>query len=580
MGKKLSILVFISGIVLFSIFSGAKYYNVSSDEWRMVDYISRIAGVAGPSSFGPVGEDQLLLSLERSEKNGAPKGLVDAARAKIINRYPFYRDDYGTIGLSLSLNPEVYLQTNGGEMSIPPFDYDSDWFIREYRDRPDTLSITLENTIGDFLYSRFVLPLREKQETYDYYWKDGFHVSLQSMAPFQNFPLDAGISLNSKGLSLIIGMGKVSLGEGKTGNTAIGDNYDYQEFMKLGFNTRNTGVFLNLTSFDSGRKTINDSNHVVNVPYRVQNSKFSGYRELRHSVDYEMTLFDKAKFSLSFITLFDTDTAFDFRYLNPFMIMHNMFNYHEDSVLEGNNMITLDVSWNIAKGFRLYFQTTMDQYQAKAEAEGYFRDYNYVDPNAFAFLLNLSYTEVLREGILSLFVESVYTAPGMYLNQKYYDSNGSVTQIKTSNPCWSQDFLLGYNRTETPGYDGDMAFSGYIYGPDAIVFAFGGEYFLLDKLDIASRVFYMAHGEKGRGDAINNYNFSSIEDLETINRLSPTGVVEHTFVVKTECNWILSEFVSIYGGIAYSYRWNYRNENGRNVGNLQTAFGMKLNVEL
>ena len=93
MGKKLSILVFVSSIVLFSIFSGAKYYNVSSDEWRMVDYISRIAGVAGPSSFGPVGEDQLLLSLERSEKNGAPKGLVDAARAKIINRYPFYRDD-------------------------------------------------------------------------------------------------------------------------------------------------------------------------------------------------------------------------------------------------------------------------------------------------------------------------------------------------------------------------------------------------------------------------------------------------------------------------------------------------------
>ena len=251
MGKKLSILVLVSSIVLFSIFSGAKYYNVSSDEWRMVDYISRVAGVAGTSSFGPVGEDQLLLSLERSEKNGAPKGLVDAARAKIINRYPFYRDDYGTIGLSLSLNPEVYLQTNGGDMSIPPFDYDSDWFIREYRDRPDTLSITLENTIGDFLYSRFVLPLREKQETYDYYWKDGFHVSLQSMAPFQNFPLDAGISLNSKGLSLIIGRGKVSLGEGKTGNTAIGDNYDYQEFMKLGFNTRNTGVFLNLTSFDS-----------------------------------------------------------------------------------------------------------------------------------------------------------------------------------------------------------------------------------------------------------------------------------------------------------------------------------------
>ena len=576
MGKKVFVLLFVFFGVLASILSGAKYYNVSSNEWRLVDYIARISGVAGPSSFGPVEEEQLLLSLDRSEKNGAPREIVDKVRAKIVNSDSIYEDDYGTVGLSLSLAPEVYLQSNGEENSIPAYDYDRDWFIREYRDRPDTLAITLENSIGNFLYSRFVLPLREKQENYDYYWDDNFHFSLQSMTPFQNFPVDAGISLYHKGLSFITGRGKVSLGEGYTGNIAIGDNYDYQEFMKLGFHTRNTGVFLNLTNFDSGRKAINDSNHVVNVPYKVQNSKFSGYRELRHSVDYEMTLFDKARFSLSFITLFDTDTAFDFRYLNPFMIMHNMFNYHEDSVLEGNNMITLDVSWAIAKGFRLYFQITMDQYQEKAEAEGYFRDFDYVDPNAFAYLLNLSYTRALKEGILSLFIESVYTDPGMYLNQKYYDSNGSITQEKTSSPCWSQDFLLGYNRTETPGYAGDMAYSGYIYGPDAIVVALGGEYFVLDKLDISSRVLYMAHGEKGRGNDINNYNFSGIESLETLNKKSPTGVVEHTFVIKTECYWTISEFVSLYGGAAYSYRWNYRNEKGRNVGNLQTAFGVKL----
>ena len=124
----------------------------------------------------------------------------------------------------------------------------------------------------------------------------------------QNFPFDAGISIGTQGFSIITGRGKVSLGEGYTGNTAIGDNYDYQEFMKMGFYTRNTGVNLTLTSFDSSRKTTNDSTNEINNPYTVQNSKFSGYREIRHSAEYEMTIVDKLKLSLAFITLLDTDS--------------------------------------------------------------------------------------------------------------------------------------------------------------------------------------------------------------------------------------------------------------------------------
>ena len=180
----------------------------------------------------------------------------------------------------------------------------------------------------------------------------------------------------------------------------------------------------------------------------------------------------------------------------------------------------------------------------------------------------------------------------MYSNQKFYDDDGNVTQYKgklndtrtdyisSYAPCWSQDFLLGYNRTESNNYDADMAFSGYIYGPDAIVFALGGEYYIPDKIDLRVRVFYMAHGEKGRGSDDNNYNFSGLDSKETINTLSTTGIVEKTFAVSAECDWTLSEFVSLYCGAAYSYRWNYRNQEGINLGNLQTAFGVKLTYTL
>ena len=83
-----------------------------------------------------------------------------------------------------------------------------------------------------------------------------------------------------------------------------------------------------------------------------------------------MTLFDKVKFSLAFITLLDTDTAFDFRYLNPMMILHSMYNFHDGNILEANNMIFVDFSWSVAKKLNLYFQVTMDQFQITGEADG------------------------------------------------------------------------------------------------------------------------------------------------------------------------------------------------------------------
>ena len=593
MVRKFVLLIFVICCVVLPLSSHeSEYYPVSSEEWRLVDDICRLSGVTGPSSFGPVTGRQLLLALERAEKKGASPSLLEKAREMIYAYDSLYEDDLGSIALEVELNLEGYYQTNGDELSVPSFGYDNEWFIRNYRERPSTLALTLESTVGNHFYSRFVMPAREKQIIDDFYWKDSFHFLGQSKDMEQNFPYDAGVSLSSDNLSLITGRGKVSQGEGFTGNTAIGDNYDYQEFLKLGANTRNTGLFLTLTNFDSSRQAIADSGHLVTEPWKVQNAKFSGYRELRHSAGYEASVFDKVKVSLSFVTLLDTDTAFDFRYLNPFMVMHSYFNYHEDTVLEANNIISLDLSFAIAKGLRLYFQFSMDQIQFSGEAKGYANDYLYVDPNAYAALLNISWSKDIEDGILTLFGEAVYTSPAMYLNQKYYNE-GNVTQYKGKlndsgteyvslyeDPCWSQDFLLGYNRTESYGYNADMAFSGYIYGPDAIVFALGGEYYIPEKVKISSSLFYMMHGEKGRGSDINNYNFSGLDTLETINVMSPTGVVEHTLVAKVEGDYIINDYVSIYGGAAFSSFWNYRNVEGKDFTNLQTALGVKLKYSL
>ena len=550
-----------------------RYYAVSSNEWQLVNWLCHYAGVAGPTSNGPVQQAQLELALQRAENVlGQDNAVAQYLRERFSRTSSLYTDTLGEVGLTGILYPQVYVQTNkpyGEDLETKPvFAIDQDWFVMSQKDR-STANITLENTLGDFFYARMSLDYKQKLSAE--IENSNFHTSLYGGTIHQNVPLDAGLSLGTKGFSFITGRGKVSLGEGYTGNTAIGDNYEYQEFMKFGFYTKRTAVALTLTSFDSGRS---NEEREITWPWQLQSSRFSGYRELRHSVTYEMLPVDNFKASLSFITLIDTNTVFDFRYLNPFMVMHNYFNYHDPieewSTLEANNMISVDFSWSIAKKWNVYVQLTMDQFQL-GEAEGYESAFEYTDPNAFGGLLNVSYSDYVADGVLTLYAETVYNMPGMYLNSKYYYEDNLVTQKKTNKRCWSQDYLMGYFRTESD-YD-DVAYSAYKYGPDCFVVSLGGGYQKISGYEVSFSALYMVHGEKGRGDAVENYTFDGIDDLESVNRVALTGTLERTLVLTLTGSYEILPWLTLSAGAAYSYRWNYRNSEGAEFGNLQAYLG-------
>ena len=562
-------LFFLFSISLFATTNSQKYYSVSSIEWQTVNELCHYAGVVGPTSNGPVTKAQLLLALERAEEfiESDNPILIDI-KEKLNKNYAFYSDDFGSISLVGILSPEVYAEVNKDEENTWPLDYS--WVIKNHLERKSVALLLLENTVSDVLYALLGFDYRQKvgDKEGENIWAKNFHSSFYGSGIVQNFPFDAGFSLGTKGLSLILGRSHVSLGEGYTGNTAIGDNYDYQEFMKAGFYTRNSSVFITLTSFDSSR------GDGVAEPWDVKTSQFSGYKNIRHSAGYDVVLFDKHKISFAFITLLDTSTAFDFRYLNPFMILHNMHNFYGES-LEANNMISFDYSVSIAPKWNIYMQLTMDQFQTNDEINR--KKGNYIDPNAFGGLFNFSYTDIVKnESILNLYGEVVYNMPGMYLNSKFYDGNKNVTDNTTGKRCWSQDYLLGYSREEESV--GDMAYSGYIYGPDCVVLSLGGTIRKPSSFSLSSSLMYMAHGTKGRGQNEANYTFDGINKKEDVNKLSLTGTIEHSFIYKIETEIQLRERLSFSFGGAYQYRWNYRNVENKNYSNLQLFVGFKLNT--
>ncbi len=539
-----------------------KYYPVSSEEWQAVNDICHYAGVAGPTSFGPVPTGELIIALDRAEKRIGSNTLVSWIRERLEDESALvgHSDDLGYVNLKGQFSPEMYAQTASTTYDNLKYS-DGFWIIKNYRSRNPLLSITIESGIQDNVYGKFVMIGKQKQYVGDT-WDKNFSMNIPNgMA--SNFPFEAGISLGGKGFNFIIARDKVSLGEGKTGNTAIGDVFNYQEFLRGGFYSRIFSFHLNLTNFDSARGK--------GTPFVLNNGSFSGWKQIRHAVNYEIVLLDKIKVNAALIAMLDTDSGFDIRLINPFMVMHSMFNFHESTILEANNMISLDVSYAFAPKWNAYLQVSMDQFQVTGEASGYEEEFGYTDPNALGGLFNLSYTDILDKALFTAYVEAVCNMPGMYLNQKFYDANGNVTQKKTANQCWSQDYLVGYARNNENA--DEVTFSGYTYGPDCVVVALGVDYLKNEEYWVKTRLQYLAHGEKGRGTDSSNYDFSDIDLEDTMNRMPlKDEAVEHTVSCTLEGEYSFRDWVSVYAGIGLAYRIN-ENFSGDNGFNAQFALG-------
>lgn len=580
--KKVIIIFFVI-LVSQSVFANTqKYYPVSSKEWQTVNNICHYAGVVGPTSFGPVTVGELMIALDRAE-NVLGRAAVSDIRDMLLENTSFigFSDDLGYVNVGGMVSAEIYSQTNTTPYDNNPCS-DGFWVIKDYKSRKPLVSLDIDLGLFDTFYGKFVF-MWKPQQYEEGIWNEYFTTNMKLDFAY-NYPYEAGISLGGKGFNFIVGRDKVSLGEGKTGNTAIGDVFDYQEFLRASYYARIFAIHLNLTSFDSSHMRAGES-YNENDPFLIYDSAFSGWKQIRHSVDYEFVFFNKARFTVGFITLLDTDSAFDIRLLNPMMILHNMFNFHEGGTLEANNMLTVDFSFAFAPKWNMYLQFTMDQIQLLGESDGYISSVGYTDPNAFGALVNLTYTNKFKNGMLNVYAEAVANMPGMYLNEKYYDNKtDKVTQNRKNGEnnkhCWSQDFLLGYYRDNEDGGN-DVAFAGYTYGPDCVVVALGAEYSVPNKFTCSSKLQYLAHGEKGRGtgpEETKNYDFRGIDTKETMNKMPLVGEsVEHTISLAVECEYSLFKWLSVNAGVGLAEIINV-NFSGNNIFNVQFALGATIST--
>ena len=578
------IYIFILSQTLFSA-NLQKTYLMTDDIWIRADRLCREAGIIGPTPISPTTGAEIKMALERLDRNS----LTERQKR-----------EYDSLLKELTANDSLSISTKymefdlDGQVALEAFGFNNpkntyaDEFFIPYRDRLPFLEGEIHAYFGNLLYLDFQYVFKDSGIAFDvrdgklvpgdFFYNftnismlaspgmDGGWYLLNFMNPDHVYsmnvyqPFKVGASLGNSFLNLYFGRIRHAMGNGITGNMVIGDNFSYQETLKLSAFSDLFSYYLSLTHFDNVR-SITDPDNPNYIDTDIPSSfSLEGPHQNRVIHRFDFNLFNKIRFAINIGGLFVSDSAFDLRLLTPMMIVHNWCNNREGVVLasgdEGNNIMSFELEWAIANGWSMAAQFVIDQMQVAGE------DYSIV-PNAFGLLINARNTTPLKNGSLDSWIEFVYTNPYLYLNYK---------ENEDGTPNYFYDWIVGYGtRTRSQ----EIGYTGHPFGPDSIAIAIGTGYTDLTGWDVSGSILYKVHGSHGiKRNYWDQNNSNRIEEGETFSFLTPTGIAEHTLAFTIGGGYEIIKGLDLDGKAITALQWNYHNQANKFKTSVQFAIGL------
>jgi len=512
-----------------SAFNLQRVYPIDSAVYQQIRALAVANGYSAPSSSGPWSGAELLAMLQQISVDAAGEALYAAIfRTLMTDESDLYRSESFSFGLAPAFTFEGYLHSN------PQSDMNDLLSPYGYSDREPMVSVSFETYLYDSFYgiTDMILLKRKFDYSNDSYTMPAFSANLfTDAASIENYyPFHALASWGNDYHALSVGRDVLSWGDGQTGNFLIGheaDYYDYVQYTIFGMPFQYT--FL-MTQFD---------NH--DEYGRGEGVRFGVAPQILIAHRFELQLFDWLRIVWNDASIFDVE-GLDIRMFSPFMFIHNYNNFQKD-VGQGNNIVSFEVNCTPVSGLNLYLQGVIDQIQFSNEMQGGITEDTL--PNAYGVMIGIRNERLLDNGILSLYVEGVYTSPYLYLNTRdtgeYWDYNFTVVNGTSSHNI--------------------SRFLGYGYGPDAIVVSAGVRYLTDDDSRLYGNVLWMVHGENQL------VPFAKVPELQTgpdaFYALTPTGDPEYGLRVECGGEKHLSDWITVGGSMAWVQYYNYLNDTDR-----------------
>ncbi len=453
---------------------------LSSPAYRDMDALYLLTGNGTPSNSRPWSKSEagrILSRVRRDALAGVEAGLYDSIARIVEPGLKFRFPDGFEFGVAIEASLEAYFHSN------TDYNLESDW-IHGFGERKPMARLSLDFSLKDFLYlycdmqygrNRFNIDddLFRVTERYpkgigaivgpgdtlafmggksSIYGRSFLTNILEKGVDFNyQWPHRAVSSVGGANWNISLSRDKIEWGNGHSGNFVLDDHVDYQEFARLvAFSDvfKYESLFVFLDANPSVGETADTSFRML-MAHRLE------FRILR-----------KLNFAISENVMYKND-HFDFRYLNPAFIYHNLNNRGMF-----NAIAHAELDFSPMKGLKLYAQGVMDQ--ARAPTEGT------AQADAMGYLGGIECAIAAGPGVFTSSLELALTDPLLYRREavdflmfrKYY-TNGDPTG---------------------PGYMIDLDYMGYPYGGDVLVLQWDGAYRVPGVGTIGARLFGMRHG--------------------------------------------------------------------------------------
>lgn len=295
-----------------------------------------------------------------------------------------------------------------------------------------------------------------------------------------NIPSNAYLSTGNSFFTAVIGRGSLFSGKTLSGSMMLSDNADRLDYASLVLFSR--GFRISLT------------------PIELAPDRYVYF----HDVSFRPFPF----LSICFSEAATVHSGVDLRYLNPLMIYHNFAGWNDEygtgSASPVGTQFAASFELVPVKGFRLYGQYVMNQFQTRYELNTSGDDAARI-PNSIGGLAGAEIVHPLKNGYLIATLEGVYTNPWLYIL-----SNKGISYY------WSRKELVapsGYTTEPIQGWLGSP------FGPDTIAAIARIEYDEIQKSTFAIEYRFICKGE-------NAENFLSYPENLTV---SPTDTYYPSF---------------------------------------------------
>ena len=515
--------------------NGMTIIPLSSPIYDYVENLYILEGHAAPQGSKPWTEDDVRQQLSRIEpQSEVASYLFDQIEAMLSDEV----ESPAHMEFNLGITPTLAIHSNTKDFGTSDkwvddalneklVRLDGGLYVKNYLAANMGLTLGFKNSAGTKASDTGIMNDISSETRFN----DVFSTNIPFISPGSvdmDFTDNSFISLGNPYISIALGRGQLSLGNGTMGNLILGNTMPYHDFISLAASNDTWFDYTLLLSFYT---------HPMNYKNESITNELHGIQMfIAHRLEFRM-ISDKLRITLNEALMYQSEESrIDFRVFNPLLIMHGFF-----IPSNANSIFSMEIEYSPIMNLQMYCSFVIDDLALPgAEPQPPEND---ATLNMWGLMGGIRATTPYGKGYFRYDLEAVYTSPLTY----HKDCYGSAV--------YSLDFI-GSIRLSDGTYVRE--YLSFPFGSDALAIYGGFSYAIPNEWSAKAKLLYMAHGVTDKNSIAKKFDgtISKVPGfLMTENPFDPseTGIISHTFDFGIEGEYHILDNLLISSGIDFIY---------------------------